>query len=338
MSRVEAKHLQILARDALCHAGTAPANAECVAEALVAAELDGLASHGLSRLPAYADQAVSGKVDGAAVPRILREAAAAIVIDAGHGFAYPAIDYGLSAAIPRAREAGACVLAIAHSHHAGVLGHHVERIAEAGLIGLGFTNSPAAIAPWGGSRGLFGTNPIAFAAPRTDAPPMVIDLSLSRVARGKVMLAKQRGEPIPQGWALDREGQVTTDAQAALDGTMVPAGEAKGAALALMVEILAAALTGSSYGYEASSFFEAEGAPPDIGQSFMLIDPERIAGPAFGARLELLLTAIAEQPGARIPGARRHQTRAETARDGVEISTALLSELRRRAEAAPHTA
>lgn len=332
MSRLSAAVLRELCSQALQNAMTTPTNADIVADALIAAELDGLISHGLSRLAAYADQAACGKVDGYAEPTLADESAAALRIHAGHGFAYPAIRFGLCRAIPKARKVGACVLAIAHSHHAGVLGHHVERIAEAGLIGLGFSNSPAAMAPWGGYRGIYGTNPIAFAAPRTKTLPMVIDLSLSKVARGKVMLARQRGEPIPEGWALDARGEPTTDAEAATAGTMVPMGDAKGAALALMVEILTAALTGSSYAFEASSFFNADGPPPDIGQSFLLIDPTHFSGPGFGSRLETLLGAIDEQPGTRMPSARRHELRAANQRDGIEIDHALLTEIRRRAD------
>lgn len=180
--------------------------------------------------------------------------------------------------------------------------------------------------------GLFSTNPIAFAVPRADDRPIVIDLSLSTVARGKVMVAKQRGEPIPEGWAFDAQGQPTTDADAALAGTMVPMGDAKGAALALMVEIMAAALTGSSYAFEASSFFNADGPPPDIGQSFLLIDPGPLAGPGFGARLETLLTAISDQPGTRLPGIRRRAEREQRIAAGIEVDETLLAEIRRRAE------
>jgi (2R)-3-sulfolactate dehydrogenase (NADP+) len=335
MSLVSADELRSLASAALQNARVSPGNADCVAAALVAAELDGLASHGLSRLAAYADQSACGKVDGYAQPMVRKTSAAAIVVDAAHGFAFPAIAEGLARAVPQARTAGACVLAIAHSHHAGVLGHHVERIAEAGLIGLGFSNSPVAIAPWGGTKGVFGTNPVAFAAPRENTPPLIIDLSLSKVARGKVMVAAQRGEAIPEGWALDAYGQPTTDATAALAGTMVPVGDAKGAALALMVEVLAASLTGSGYAFEASSFFDNEGSPPNIGQSFILIDPSRFAGANFAARLDVLLTAIGEQSGTRIPGVRRRQLRDERIQTGIEIDDHLSAAIRRRAEGRP---
>ena len=221
-----ARALQTLAEQVLIAAGASSANAASTASALIAAELNGLPSHGLSRIPFYADQVVSGKVDGTAVPVLTRAAPVVVHIDACDGFAYPAIDAGLAEGMLVAREAGLSAIAITRSHHCGALGHAVERAAEAGLIAMFFANSPAAIAPWGGRAALFGTNPIAFAVPRPAAPPLVIDLSLSVAARGKIMLAAEHGESIPEGWALDAEGRPTTDAAAALEGTMMPLGGA----------------------------------------------------------------------------------------------------------------
>ncbi len=321
-----------LAATILEKAGCARAAAEITADALVAAEADGIASHGLSRLPAYADQVASGKVNGAATPQLDWTAPATLRVDAGAGFAFPAITAGLDAAAERAKEMGCVGVAVFASHHAGVLGHHVEALAEKGLCALAFTNSPAGIAPWGGAKGVFGTNPVAFAAPRLGHPPLVIDASLSKVARGKIMVAAQKGEPIPDDWALDPEGRPTTDAKAALQGTMVPIGDAKGAALVLMVEILAAAMTGGQFGFEASSFFTAEGPSPRIGHLFIVMDPVRLGGPDFPARLETLLGAIVEQPGTRLPGDRRIGQRAGAQTDGITIPDALFADLRKRAE------
>ncbi len=335
MSRIAADTLTGLATRALCAADTAPENARIVAEALVAADLDGLSSHGVSRLPAYADQAKSGKVDGRAVPDVQRVSASAVRVDARTGFAFPALRMGLDAAVECARETGVAAVAVGNSHHFGVAGHHAERVADAGLVALGFGNSPAAIAPWGGARGLFGTNPIAFAAPRRAQPPLVVDLSLSKVARGKVMIARQRGESIPDDWAFDAEGRPTTDPAAVLaGGTMAPLGDAKGAALALVVEILAAALTGAHFGFEASSFFTADGPAPRVGQFFLIMDPTRLAGDDFFARLEVLLDAITSQPGTRLPGARRLALREQHRREGLAIPAALLEDLRQRADEA----
>jgi (2R)-3-sulfolactate dehydrogenase (NADP+) len=320
-----------LAARALVAAGTSPANAEAVADALVAAEADGLASHGLSRVAAYADQAKAGKVAGQAVPEPRAGTRGALFVDAKDGFAYPAIAVGIACGVEMAKTAGVVGVAVGNSHHFGAAGYHVEKAANAGLVALGFGNSPQAIAPWGGSKGLFGTNPIAFAAPRADKAPLVIDLSLSKVARGKLMVAAQKGEAIPEGWALDPDGKPTTDPKAGMAGTMVPMGEAKGAALVLMVEIFAATLTASNYGYEASSFFDAKGPPPRVGQFFVLIDPLRFAGPAFAQRLETLLAAVLAQPGTRLPGERRLKLRAAAAKDGIKVPAELLADLRKRA-------
>jgi (2R)-3-sulfolactate dehydrogenase (NADP+) len=325
------EELRELATRALAAAGTSPPSAASVAAALVAAELDGLASHGLSRLPFYADQVASGKVDGRAVPEVSCPARAAVLVDARSGFAFPAIEAGLARAETVVGETGIVAVAVGRSHHCGVAGHHVERLAERGLVGLLFANTPGAMAAWGGRRALFGTNPIAFACPRPGKPPLVVDLSMSVAARGRIMVAAKKHEAIPEGWALDAAGRPTTDAAAALDGTMLPIGGAKGAALALVVELLAAALTGSHYAFEASSFFDAEGPPPHVGQLILAIDPAPFAGPGFLARVETLLAAMLEDEGVRLPGDRRLATRARFARDGIAVPDTLMAELRRRA-------
>jgi (2R)-3-sulfolactate dehydrogenase (NADP+) len=321
--------LHDLAARILVAAGTAPEIAEVVAGALIAAELDGIASHGLSRLPFYADQVRSGKVDGRAVPEVSRPASAFVRVDARSGFAFPAIEAGLEAADDIVGATGIVAVAIGNSHHCGVAGHHVERLAAKELVGILFANTPAAMAPWGGSTALYGTNPIAFACPRKEQPPLVLDLSMSVVARGKVVAAAQKGEPIPENWAFDAEGRPTRDAKAALGGTMAPIGGAKGAALALMVELLAAGLCGAHFGFEAASFFDAEGPPPHVGQFFLILDPS--LAPGFVERVETLCAAIAADAGARLPGARRLEARARLARDGIPVAEKLYAELVSRA-------
>ncbi|MFG1463257.1 Ldh family oxidoreductase [Xanthobacter sp. DSM 24535] len=320
-----------LAVAALLASRTGEHNARVTAAALVAAEADGITSHGLARLPAYAQQAISGKIDGFAEPSLDWTGPSTLRVDAKTGFAFPAISLGLEAAEARARETGMVAVAVRASHHAGVMGHHVEWLADRGLVGLAFSNSPSAIAPWGGARGLFGTNPIAFAVPRGQGPALVIDASLSKVARGKIMIAAQKGTPIPEGWALDAQGAPTTDAKAALTGTMLPIGDAKGAALVLMVEILATVLTGGQFGFEASSFFTAEGPAPRIGQLFLALDPVRLGGADFSARLEVLLAAILGEKGTRLPGERRITARQRAAREGIQVDPEILADLHRRA-------
>lgn len=320
-----------LASRVLMRSGTSEDNAGHVATALSVAEADGLSGHGLSRLPSYSAQVRSGKVDGCATPVATEAKKGVVRINAKDGFAFPAISMAIEGLIPMARENGIACAAIAHSHHCGALGYHVERLAEQGMVGLMFANSPAAIAPWGGNKALFGTNPIAFAAPRGSGTPLVIDLSLSKVARGKIMVAAQKGEPIPEGWAVDSAGKPTTDAQAAMKGTMLPMGDAKGSALVMMVEILAATLTGAQYGYEASSFFEAEGNPPRVGQTMIAIDPgatvDIFTGNGFSGRLEALISQIKMQPGTHVPGAHREARRRDARYTGVKIPAELHQQL-----------
>jgi (2R)-3-sulfolactate dehydrogenase (NADP+) len=324
--------LHELAARALISAGTARANAAAVADALIAAELDGIPSHGLARVPFYADQVSSGKIDGRAVPEVKKTAAAAVSVDARYGFAFPAIAAGFASAVPLSRGAGVVAVGIRNSHHCGVLGYHVERLAQQGLFSLGFANTPAAMAPWGGARPLFGTNPIAFACPRRTAEPLVVDLSVSVAARGKIMMAAGKNQPIPEGWALDEFGRPTTDARAALKGTVLPIGGAKGAALALMVELLSGALTQSRFGYEASSFFDAGGPPPGVGQLFVMLDTNSFGGDAVLGRVEDLCHAIALEAPARIPGERRLASRADvTAKGGISLPKELFEQLQLRA-------
>jgi len=305
---------------------TSAVNAQAVARALVAAEMDGLKGHGLSRVPMYAAQAKIGKVDGMAAPAMERPKPGLILVDAAHGFAYPAIELAETVLPETARAQGVVSAAIRRSHHCGAAGHPVERLAQAGLVAMLFSNTPYAMAPWGGSRPVFGTNPLAFACPLPGGAPLVIDLSLSKVARGNIVTAKQRGEKIPEGWALDEHGRPTTDPDAALRGTMVPAGDAKGTALALMVELLAAGMTGSNFAADASSFLDTKGGPPGVGQLIIAFDPKAFGDGAV-ERFGVLAQSIAEQAGARLPGTKRLAAREKTQAAGMAVSEALMAEI-----------
>jgi (2R)-3-sulfolactate dehydrogenase (NADP+) len=208
------------------------------------------------------------------------------------------------------------------------MAYHLEPVAAAGLVGLAFTNSPAAINAWGGKRPLFGTNPIAAVFPRGEGEPLVIDLSLTEVVRGKIMLHAEQGKPIPLGWALDRDGKPTTDARAALTGSLAPIGGAKGAMLALTVELLCCALTGAAFGYENDSFF-GPGDPARIGHSLIAIDPEALAGRGvFLERDETLGAAMTADEGVRLPGARRHAAAVTARSEGIALSDALAAQIR----------
>ena len=325
MATLTVAQAESLVARALVRCRTSELNAAVVARALVAAEADGLKGHGLSRVPTYAAQAKTGKVNGFATPAVERRRSGAAVVDAAHGFAFPAIEAALALLPAMARDAGVASAAIHRSHHCGAAGHPVERLAERGLVAMMFANTPAAIAPWGAAKPVFGTNPVAFACPLSGRPPVVIDLALSKTARGKILAAKQKGERIPEGWALDADGQPTTDPDAALAGTMLPLGDAKGTALVLMVELLAAGLTGANFATDASSFLDDKGPPPGTGQLIIAFDPAAFGG--SGAHFARLIGAIEEQEGARLPGSRRLAARRKAASEGLQLSDALLKDI-----------
>jgi (2R)-3-sulfolactate dehydrogenase (NADP+) len=330
--KVALSELRDLVAGALERAGASPAMAAATARALVLAESQGIGSHGLSRVAQYATHLRNGRAVGAAQPRVVAERGGAALVDAGEGLAFAACELAVQEAIARARAHGVAFVGVTRSHHAGVIVDHLRAVAAAGLVGLGFANSPAAMPAAGGKHPIFGTNPVAAAFPRRGTDPLLIDLSLSEVARGKVMLAAKKGEPIPAGWALDAAGHPTTDAKAALEGSMLPIGavtSTKGAMLALMVELLVTALIGAQYGFEASSFFVDEGNRPRIGQAFVVVDPGALAGSdAYLDRVEVLVAEMLKDEGVRLPGARREALRRRAEAEGVEVAEAVLASLR----------
>lgn len=327
MSRLSLQQIEDLAYAALTACRTDPANARIVAASIAAAEADGIASHGLLRLPTYCAHARTGKVDGFAQPAMTAAGAAVIQVDACNGFAHPAIDLAVRPLVELCREHGVALASIRNSYNSGVMGHHVERLATAGLVGLGFSNAPATIAPWGGRAPVFGTNPIAFAAPRPDAPPIVVDQAASVIARGEVMLRAQRGESVPDSWGFDAEGSPTSDPGAILrGGSMAPAGGRKGVSLALIVEVFAAVLSGPLLSVDAGSLTECDGRFAGIGQLFVAVDPGKLSDD-YAQRIQRLATIIEAQHPARLPGSARQAHRISATQRGVEVSDELLARL-----------
>ncbi len=327
MEILKTDEAQALVAKALEQSGTSADVAETVANALVRAEADGHGGHGLSRVPSYAAQARTGKVQGHAVPVLQDVKPGAFRVDAGLGFSYPALRLAIPELAARAKANGIAVAAIHRSHHFGVAGHHCEDLADLGCAAFIYGNAPKALAPAGATKAILGTNPIAFAAPMEGAP-LVIDMAVTTVARGKINAAKEAGEAIPEGWALGPDGQPTTDPEVALKGTIAPMGGAKGAALALMVEVMSACLAGAAFGTEASSLFEGEGAPPNLGQVMIAVDVDAVSGGAFAGRMVDLAAIYAELEGVRMPGSRRLEARARAEREGLAIKPAILSQIR----------
>jgi (2R)-3-sulfolactate dehydrogenase (NADP+) len=317
-----------LACTALEKAGAHSKMAEAAARHLVQAEEQGLPTHGMSRVPFYCSMLRNGRADGKADPAMVSDRAAVCLIDNADGLPYVSAAWAVAEVIQRAQRNGIGFAGIRNSAHVGVMGIHLLPVAQAGLVGLAFTNSPAAIPAWGGKKALFGTNPVAAVFPREAKDPLVIDLALTTVVRGKIMMAMRKGERIPEGWALDRHGKPTTDPKEAIEhGSLFPIGGAKGAMLALTFELLCASLTGAALGTEADSFFAEQGNKPRIGQSFIAIDPGALAGTErFSERVEALVSAMQADPEVRLPGARRFASR-KAAAGGIEVPDDLIAQI-----------
>jgi len=301
MIKVELDEIEAVTARALERHGAAPWVAGEVARAVREAEANCNRICGLYYLESYCQQLVSGRVQGAVEPVVSRPRPGWVRVDAGFGFAQAAFQRGFAEAQAAARENGIAFLAVGHAHTCTALGFFTGQIARAGFIGMGFTNATPIVAPPGGKKRILGTNPMAFSVPDGQGGvAMQFDFSTSAVALGKITMAKAAGTPIPEGWAVDADGQPTTDPEAALAGALVSAGGHKGWGLGLMVEVLAAGLTGSLNSLDVAPLKAPEGSAHDLGQSYILIDPT--LAPDFADRIRRVGEAVAEDPGARLPG------------------------------------
>lgn len=320
-----------LATAALLKAGATQAMAVSTARALVLADMQGMPSHGLSRIGQYTTHLRNGRANGQAVASVVQHKSAAALVDAHNGLAFPACDLAIATAIAAAQKTGVCFVGITNSHHCGVLVDHLRAVAAAGMVGLGFANSPAAMPAAGGKHPIFGTNPVAAVFPRRAGEPLMIDLSLSEVARGKLMVAASAGKAIPLGWALDAQGNPTTDPAAGMAGSMLPVGASsspKGAMLALIVELMVTAVVGAQFGFEASSFFVEAGNVPRLGQAFIVIDPGALAGKdVYFERMETVITEMLVDDGVRLAGSRRLALERQATLTGITIPDALFASL-----------
>ena len=327
-TQITLDEVEALAARVLFAAGASSAAAAAVAWSIRLAERDGIRSHGLMYLPIYAEHLCCGKVLGAAEPIVSQPRPGSIRVDAANGFAHTAIDAGWGDFTAAARLCGIAALTLHRSYNCGVLGHHAERLAEEGLVGLCFTHAPASIAPIGGKVPVIGTNPFAIAVPDGEGGALlVIDQSASVVAKSEILLRARNGQPIQPNWALDAEGRPTTVAEEALRGSMLPTGGQKGFGLGLLVEILAAALAGANLSQEASPFSGTTGGPPGTGQCFIALDPSGFSGAIFDQSMRRLAASIADQPGARLPGSRRKANRGRIESEGVFVDDALMARI-----------
>ncbi|GGY73034.1 Ldh family oxidoreductase [Marinobacter zhanjiangensis] len=309
--------------------GTSDAVAAVLAHNCASAQRDGSDSHGVFRIPGYLSTLASGWVDGHARPEVEDRAPGFVAVDAGNGFAQPALEAGRELLLDKARHNGIALMAIRNSHHFAALWPDVEPFASEGLVALAMVNSMACVVPAGGRKPLFGTNPISFAAPRAGHEPLVFDLATSAIAHGDVQIAAKEGKKLPEGYGVDADGNPTCDPEKVLNGgALLPFGGYKGSALSMMVELMAAALTGGNFSFE----FDWSGHPgaktPWTGELLIVIDPACGAGSDFAERTETLVQAMSDAGQQRQPGDRRYRQRAEAQRLGVALKEDDLTYLR----------
>ena len=327
MAHVSLDTIEATTARALERHGATPATAAKVAHAVRVAEANNNRICGLYYVDSYCTQLRTGRVFGDAEPVVLHDKASAVRVDAKYGFAQVAFGAGFEAAVHAAQMNGTCALSIEHSHTCTSLGYFTEQFAQRGLVALGATNSTARVAPPGGATPMLGTNPMAMAVPdRNGGVAFQFDYSTSAVALGKITMAAAANEPIPIGWAVDAQGNDTTDPHEALKGSLVSAGGYKGYGLGLMVEVLAGALTGSLLSTEIPPLKAPEGPHHDIGQFYLVIDPASFAGEGFWDRIEAIAASVDAQPGARLPGSKRADVTEVELDDALWASVLTLAE------------
>lgn len=321
--------------EVLSQAGLPVDDAGVAAQVLVDADLTGRHTHGVSRLPLYVGRIEAGLIEAHPPMEWCSEKSPSMGhLDGGNGLGPVVAWRAMERGIELARQYGSAFVAVHHSNHAGAMSVYCHEAARQGFILMALTNSPPGIPPWGGRKAYLGTNPIAWGFPRGPGKvPLVIDLATSLVARGNIIEAARLGRPIPEGWAIDKEGHPTTDAKAALEGAVLPMAGAKGYALALIVEILSGVLAGAGFGPGVKNPYSDHTGPSDVGHFFMVLDPSHMMPlETFLARLEMMEEEIRESPPApnqavSLPGDRSERQREWHQEHGVPLDRALVEQL-----------
>lgn len=316
-----------LAMAALTCQGFSPEQADAIAQTVTNAERDECYSHGLFRIPLYIKAAVNPSSDPTAIPELTVTESSIVHVDAKDGFCPLALQVGLPALQEKAMERGIAALAIHDVYNIAALWPEVEALAEQGMVAFAFTGANAYVAPHGGTKPVFGTNPMAFGWPRSGKPPLVFDQASSVSARGEIQLHGIEGKSIPEGWAIDEHGEPTTDPAAALRGAQLPFGGHKGSSLALMIELLAGALIGDLFSYESSKKDGLSVGAPFGGEFLIAINPAQTLTDgnteAAQVRAESLFAQILAQDGTRLPSMRRYDARERSLANGVKVSVDL---------------
>ena len=325
---ISLEECRALAFEALSNAGVSGDQAEAIADHITRAEADACKSHGLFRLPGYIASVRSGAADPGAEPDVVDMAPGLVAVDGRRGFAPLAIARGRPLLAEKAKSQGVACMTIRNAFNFAALWPDIEPLAQDGLVAFTFVNSRSFMAPAGGTDALFGTNPMAFACPRDGRAPMIFDQASAATARGELQIAARDGHAVSAGAGLGPDGKPTTDPAEILKGVQLPFGGYKGSSIALMVELMTGGLSGGNFAHESTADYKHDGGPSNVAQSFIAIDPSRLAGPGFLAHVEELFERLLANGEARLPGDRRLAARARTGDAGITVEDALYATVR----------
>jgi LDH2 family malate/lactate/ureidoglycolate dehydrogenase len=334
-SLFQADALRSFCEEIFVSCGMAPEDAFIVADGLVQSNLRGVDSHGVTRVGIYAKRLKMGLVNPHPEVKIVRESAATLLVDGDNGMGQVVGVRALELGLEKVKQSGGVYVGVRRSNHYGAGAYYVQRAVARDVVAFAYSNAPPTMAPWGGVDPYVGTNPYAFGVPAGEHPPIILDMATSIVARGKIILAAERGESIPEGWAIDKHGNETTDAQEALEGSVLPFGGPKGYALSLMIDIMAGALTGAGFGPRVNSLYDNFDEPQDVGAFFQLIDIGQFADPAaFKANIDRMIEEIKASRKAAgteeifLPGEIEYRMEQEREASGIPVGAETVAELR----------
>ncbi len=334
-SLFQAVALRSFCEEIFISCGMAPEDAFIVADGLVQSNLRGVDSHGVTRVGIYAKRLRMGLVNPRPAVKIVRESAATLLVDGDNGMGQVVGVRTLELGLEKVKQSGGLFVGVRRSNHYGAGAYYVQRAVARDVVAFAYSNAPPTMAPWGGVDPYVGTNPYAFGVPAGKYSPIILDMATSIVARGKIILAAERGESIPEGWAIDKDGNQTTDAQEALQGSVLPFGGPKGYALSLMIDIMSGALTGAGFGPRVNSLYDNFDEPQNVGAFFQLIDISRFAEPAaFKANIDRMIEEIKSSRRAEgtqeifLPGEIEFRVEEERKVSGIPVGAETVSELR----------
>ncbi len=323
---IKPEHLKAFVSDVFKSAGLTQQNSEIVADSLVSANLRGVDSHGVTRIPIYVERLKSGAVNPNPNVKVIDESESTLLLDGNNGMGQIVGSKAIELGMEKAKKNGAVYIGVKHSTHFGTGAYFIEQAVKNDLIAYAMSNAPSTMAPWGGLEPYFGTNPYAFGVPAGKNTPIIFDMATSVVARGKIISSEAKGEDIPLGWAIDKQGRPTTNAKEALEGSVLPFGGPKGYAISLMIDVMSGVLTGAGFGPHVNNIYGDFDKSQNVGHFFQLIDINRfMSADQFKERVDMMIDEIKSAPKAEgvdeifLPGEIELNIEKERLQNGINL-------------------